>query len=184
MKFASIRNTILQLPPEVLYFLKRAVLIFIAWQLLYYLVLFPTGFPDKQLTDVTAKSTAFLYQQLVNKNTTIDFKNRADGVTIVYLNNKPSVGIADGCNALGLYVLYVSILFCFYAPLKRKIIFSILGCIAIFILNNLRCFLLAWVYFHKMQYFNFAHHYLFAIIIYALIFGMWALYIKRLKHAE
>lgn len=184
MNFSFIKNTLSQIPSEILYFLKRALLIFLVWQLFYLFILYPTGFPDKQLTKITAQSTAFLYQQLVNKKTTIDFESRPGRVTVVYLNGKPSIGIADACNALGLYVLYVSILFCFKAPVKRKIIFSIIGCIMIFMLNNLRCFLLAWVYFHDFKFFNFAHHYLFSSIIYILIFCLWALFIKRLKNVD
>ena len=182
MKRQLINNLRLQVPPEVRYFLMRGLLIFVAWQVLYYLVLSPMGIPDKQLTEVTAKSTAFLYQHLVDKNTQVAFSTRPDGITTVYLNNKASISIADPCNALGLYVLYVSILFCFRAPLKRKIIFSIMGCVSIFLLNGIRCFLLAWLYQKKVHFFDFVHHYIFSTIIYVFIFCMWVWFIKKMKN--
>ncbi|MDQ6757809.1 MAG: exosortase/archaeosortase family protein [Bacteroidota bacterium] len=184
MKFQLIRNTLLQIPPEIKYFFLRATVIFIVWKLLYHLVLFPTRFPDKQLTEVTAQSTAFLYQQLVDKNTQIAFKEQtnAEGVlTTVYLNHIPSIRIADACNALGLYVLYVSLLFCFRTPLRRQLIYAVVGCISIFILNGLRCFLLTWMYLKQARFFDFAHHYLFQISVYIFIFFMWIFYIKKVS---
>jgi len=182
MKKGSISAAFLQIPPEIKYFLLRGLLIFICWQLLYSLVLLPSGVPDRQLTDVTAKSTAFLYRNLVNANTDVAFKTHPDGITTVYLDHKPSISIADPCNALGLYVLYVSILFCFKAPLKRKIIFSIAGCISIFLLNGIRCFLLAWLYQRKVHFFDFVHHYIFSTIIYVFIFFMWVWFIKLMRN--
>lgn len=182
MNTTFIKDALSQIPPEVRYFLKRALIIFISWQLLYNLVLFPAAFPDKQLTNATAKSTSFLYQQLINKNTQITFKEKPDGITIVYVNGRQTIGIADHCNALGLYVLYVALLFCFKAPLKRKIIFSIAGCGLIFILNGFRCFMLTWLYLKQFHFFDFIHHYVFSTIIYILIFFMWVLFIRRLKY--
>lgn len=179
-----IQKTLSQIPAEIRTFFVRAIVIFIAWLLLYNLVLFPTRTPDRQLTEITAKSTGFLYNLFINSDTKVAFKENRTGdliSTTIYLDNKAVISIADACNALGLYVLYVSILFCFKAPLKRKIIFSLAGCAAIFIMNGLRCFMLAWLYMKQSQFFSFAHHYLFQISVYLVIFFMWTLYIKRLK---
>lgn len=184
MNLLFIKNTWLQIPAEIRHFFKRALIIFIAWNLLYNLVLFPTRVPDRQLTNITAESTAFLYHTFINSETQVSFKEKRNAdllYTTIYLDNKAVISIADPCNALGLYVLYVSILFCFRAPLKRQILFSLAGCAAIFILNGLRCFLLTWLYIKKSQFFSFAHHYLFLISIYLFIFFMWTLFIKKIK---
>ena len=187
MKLSYIKDLISQIPVEIRYFFKNALIIFIVWSLLYNLVLFPLRIPDRQLTNVTARTTAFLYHIFINEKTQVSFKEKSSGdllYTTIYLDNKAVISIADPCNALGLYVLYISILFCFKAPLKRKIIFSIAGSAVIFILNGLRCFLLTWLYIKKSQFFSFAHHYLFLISIYLVIFFMWTLFIKKLKNAS
>ena len=186
MIFSFIKKTVLQIPVEIRQFFKRAILIFIAWNLLYNLVLFPSRIPDRQLTNITARITAFLYHTFVDNKTQVSFKetiNEGQVFTTVYLDHIPAVSIADPCNALGLYVLYISILFCFSAPLKRKIIYSAVGCAIIFIANGLRCFGLTWMYIRKVPWFSFAHHYLFLVFIYAVIFFMWVSFIKKLKPA-
>jgi exosortase/archaeosortase family protein len=184
LKTKSILNTI---PTEIRTFLIRAGVIFITWKLLYHLLLFPTRFPDKQLTQLTAAATSIVYTTL-NNNTTAVYretvkpgrynKNAVVSVAVIYINNKRGIGIADGCNGLELYVLYIGFLFCFPFHLKRKLIYTLFGICGIFIMNTLRCYGLTYLFLHNYSIAEFAHHYLFKIIIYAAIFFTWTKYAK------
>lgn len=170
------------LPTDVKLFLTRAFIIFICWKLLYHLVLFPIRTPDRQLTNLTAMSSAFLYRSLLDEPSVI-FKEEYGEIDFpkaaLYINNKRAIGIADPCNALELFVLYIGFIFCLPTTIKRQVTFIIFGIIGIFIANSFRCLGLAWLNFHHYSIADFAHHYLFKMIIYAMIFYAWMIYSKK-----
>jgi exosortase/archaeosortase family protein len=176
------KENLLQMPKEVRSFLKRALIIFIVWKLLYHLLLFPIRMPDRQLTDWTAMSTAFLYHNVLH-HADVVFKEEYGEVhfpkAALYIDGKRSIGIADPCNALELFVLYIGFIFCIPASFKRRFLFITIGSIAIFVANSFRCLGLSWLHYHNYAIADFAHHYLFKMVIYAMIFYAWVLYSKK-----
>jgi exosortase/archaeosortase family protein len=94
------------------------------------------------------------------------------------LNNKKVVGLADGCNGLELYVLYVGFLLAFTAPKKDVLIYAILGIAVIFILNTLRCYAITLLNIHGSSLSEVAHHYIFKLLIYGVMFFLWTKYTK------
>ncbi len=175
------------LPKNVKDFLKRALFIFIIWKLTYHLLLFPIRVPDRQLTNLTAYSTTLVYTLLMKNSVAYQREEikppLAKGqnptkMTVIYVNDKRSVGIADGCNGLELYVLYSGFLLCFPFTLVRKITFILIGIISIFVLNTFRCFGLTYLFVNDYPFADFAHHYLFKIVIYAIIFFTWTQYVR------
>ncbi len=186
-KISYKKGEVPSVPEEIKDFLKRALILFVCWKLLFHLILFPTRFPDKQLTYATANSTTFLYKKLMNEPRVVFKEVNRSGVVsnVIYINRKRAIGIADSCNGLELYVLYIGFLFCFPIDIKRKILFTIAGIAGIFILNAFRCFGLAWLFLNNYSIANFAHHYLFKMVIYAAIFYTWALYCQKyLRNVE
>lgn len=175
-------NYLKQIPPQVKKFFIRALIAFIVWKLLYHLVLFPARVPDRQLTEVTAASTAWLYRHLLNEPS-ITFKpdNRDANFpkSAIYIRGARSIGIADPCNGLELYVLYIGFIVCFPTTLKRQVAFIVVGVVGIFIANSFRCLGLAWLNYHNYAIADFAHHYLFKIILYAMIFWAWIVYSRK-----
>lgn len=172
-------NTI---PPEIKSFLKRAFLIFIFWKLLYHLVLYKAGFPNNILTELTGWGTTkmlslfypysiFSYKSLFNES----FQNI---YTVVYMNSKLILRISPSCNALELYVLYISFLFCFPAKKIRILLFSIMGIFVIYLINILRTAGIAYFAIEHKKWVDFAHHYLFKIVVYGFIFLMWIYFTK------
>jgi exosortase/archaeosortase family protein len=161
------------LPPSVAYFLKKALIIFIAWKVLYHLVLVPLNFPDGPLTILTGRGTEWLYSTLTNKTVYFDALT-----SVLYLDGKKAVGLAHSCNGLELIVLYVGFLLCIPNSKVRVIAFALAGTLSIVTLNCFRCFALAWLYSRHYDVADFAHHYLFTTIVYALIFLGWTLYTK------
>lgn len=183
MKLSTISNEFLVgMPVQVRSFLKKALIIFIIWKLLYHLVLFPSRFPDKILTNITAQSTGFLYRNLLNEKDVYfkdDLRDRNFPKAALYINNERSIGIADPCNGLELFVLYIGFLFCIPTNPKRLTLYILLGIAGIFVLNSFRCLGLAYLNYHNYSIADFAHHYLFKMIIYAIIFYAWVLYSKK-----
>ena len=178
---ATFSSTWKQAPAPVRLFLSRALIIFVVWKLLYHLFLYPIGFPDKLLTNLTGVSTSFLYRNLMNEPVIFFRDELRSGVkmAVVYIQNKRVIGVADGCNGLELYVLFIAFLFCIPTNIKRQIAFTLIGTAVIFISNGFRCFALAWLFLHNYSWANFAHHYLFKMVIYSMIFYMWIVYVKK-----
>ncbi len=177
-----------EVPPFVRKFLIRAFIIFLVWKSTYYLVLSPLRILDKPLTQITAKTTLhtlqwmypndlFCYKELTPFNKTDFF-----GTNIVRYGKKV-IGIADPCNGLELFVLYVGFLFCIPSTLKRMGFFVLAGLLVIYILNISRCSLIACLNMSRSIYGDFAHHYLFKLVVYAGIFGGWMLYLRGGKNA-
>ena len=92
--------------------------------------------------------------------------------------------VADPCNALELYVLYLGFLFSFPASLKRVLLFSIVGIVVIYSANIIRLAALASMNIHRIKAIDMAHHYVFKLIVYGLIFGLWVLFTKKQIHYE
>lgn len=171
-----------QLPKQVRTFLLRALIVFIAWKLLYHLVLVPARVPDRPLTELTAASTAFLYTHLLhepNVQVMADDYDPHFPKSAIFIHGERVIGIADPCNGLELYVLYIGFILCFPTTIRRQIAFLTLGIIGIYIANCFRCFGLAWLSFHHYSMADFAHKYLFKIILYAMIFYAWIVYSRK-----
>lgn len=159
------------LPRGLKQFLIRAILLFVGWRLAYYFILEPTDFPDKQLIDLVVDGTfqvlTFVYDQLAIQGDTI------------WVNGRPTLTVAKACNGLELIVLYLGFLFCLPTNAKRLIAFVIAGPLIIYGLNVLRCAALAVMFYNNHYLADFAHHYIFKLVIYAIVFGLWIWYSKK-----
>lgn len=180
----KIINFLNSIPQQVIIFLKKAFIIFIIWKFLYHLILYKTGFPNNQLTELTAWGTnkllLFFYPNsfFYSKN---GVKVEGTGIgSLIYMDNRLILRIFPACNGLELFVLYIGFLFCFVVKIYRTLLFSILGTLTIYLINILRTAGMAYLIIEHIRWVDFAHHYVFKIIVYSFIFFMWVRYIKEL----
>ena len=174
MSFISkIKNVI---PENIRPFIIRAAILIIVWELLYNFVLRPSGIPDDQLTRIV--------QVGAMKLLSLFYTNIGEDENVIILNGSRAVSIARQCNGLELIVLYLGFIFCLPSNPKRMILFGIIGVLVIYILNIIRTALLAAMYEINHSMTDFAHHYVFKIIIYAVVFLGWVLYMKKPKQHE
>jgi exosortase family protein XrtF len=176
------------IPKEIRVFLQRALIIFILWKLVYHLFLFNGRIIDRPLTDWSAKGAEQL-MQWVYPGTRLqvaeeckpnpELNNELSCMHFLWLNGKKVVGIADGCNALELYVLYIGFLFAYPVGIKRTGLFILAGVPLIYIANIVRLAVLAYMNMHRISAVSIAHHYVFKLVVYALIFGLWVLFIRQ-----
>lgn len=169
--------------------LGKSLLIFVVWKLSYHLYLGPHKTIDRPLTNFTAKSTSYFVSFFEKKNTiswqigNLPPANEFYKATI-FFNGQRALGIADPCNALELFILFIGYLICFPATIKRFIIFTVFGCLVIFFLNIVRCSCMFWLNIYKSNWFHFAHHYAFKLIVYSVIFTGWYLYSIQFSNGE
>ncbi|MDE3235361.1 MAG: hypothetical protein KGO81_05345 [Bacteroidota bacterium] len=182
-----------EVPPEIRAFLKRALLVFVVWKLCYHLFLYNGRVLDKPLTDISTHtatvllkviypSSVFTHEEICNPNP--ELHGELACMQNVYKDGIKIVGVADPCNALELYVLYVGFLIAFPLTLSRGIQFGLLGIAVIFMANVLRLAALSILNLHHVAAAELAHHYVFKVVVYALIFGLWVLYLKKYRTVD
>lgn len=181
MRSAQLSYFWFSMPGSVKYFLVRALLLFVLWKVVYHLILFPYHIPDHFLTEVTASGTAWFYSVIFPNAHTMVREEVVQGSNVFsfFINHARVVRIHDACNGLELFVLYLGFLFCIRVSAVKCLSFVLIGIASIFALNVVRCFGLAWLYLHQYSIADFAHHYLFKMVIYSLVFFLWVLYSKK-----
>lgn len=179
-------------PPLVKSFLLRFLLLFIGFEAFlhtseenFVLLNRPlTKFIAQQSTnllEVIHPNDRFTYK--LNLSTDwLDDELKLNYNQIVSRNNQPILLIADPCNGLELYALYLG--FILAIPLgtfRLRLLFILLGIPFLVFANILRCMALIELQIALNQYFDFYHHFLFKAMMYGTIFCMWAVYIKFQK---
>lgn len=94
------------------------------------------------------------------------------------MGNQKLIGIADGCNGLNLYILFIGFIIAFPNTFLKKISFGVYGFIIVFGVNVLRCIGLGMVQIHYPYFMFYTHHYVFKIITYAVVFFLWSQFAK------
>lgn len=181
---SSLYKQWLGIPLTLRRFCIKALVLILCWKLAYHLYLKPHRTIDAPLTNITAVTTAsflqvFYSNQEISSQQSYTVNSKDHIPATILLNGQKKLGIADACNALELFVLYVGFIVCFPTTSSRMCYFILGGIVGIFILNILRCSGMFWFNLYKSQWFDFAHHYAFKIIVYTSIFGAWVWYCKK-----
>lgn len=170
-------------PPKIRIFLSRILIMFLAWKLIYGFFLEPNRLLDDSLTMKVGKDVAWVLTTFTSDH---NFQAAArisekwfEGrlyqtpVTRIEYKGEKVMHIADGCNGLELFILYIGFIIAIPASWKRKLLFALAGVLIIHVVNILRCVGLAFIAINWRGQFEFAHHYLFKVIVYGVVFLMW-----------
>lgn len=155
-------------------FLISAFVHYLAWFFLYESWLKPMGIPDRHLTQTTASVAeavlgVFGYE--------LETYHKAS-MSILYMLDKPLIGIAHECNALILFALFTGFIISFPGSWLRKLWYIPAGMLAIWVVNIGRVTALTLIQIHYPSAMAFNHKYTFTILVYAFIFGLWMLWVK------
>lgn len=185
--YHSIIQSAKQLPEDVRRFLLRAVVLFAAWKILYLFILIPAEVPDAWLVKKLGEGTAYGLNAVYNTST---FTSAAIARTKVYGNDlaivtyshvnrggKKLIGIYQACNGLELMILYAGFILSFSGRLQIKLLFIAGGIAALYFMNILRLVMLGYISIEYPLHFQFAHKYLFNMIVYAVTFFLWMGYV-------
>ena len=178
-----VNNHFKKFPPTIRLFLLRIFVLFIAWKLIYGFLLQPDRVLDGPLTMKVGGDVAWFLRKSFNSS---DFQAAdrisekwfegqlvSSPVSRIEYKGKKIMHIADSCNGLELYILYLGFLLAIPARLKRKLLFGLLGIAVIYLVNMFRCVGLAYLAIYWRDQFDFAHHYVFKVIVYGTIFLLW-----------
>jgi exosortase family protein XrtF len=187
--FDALKKEFSHIPTPIKKFGIKALLFFIAWQTLYLLFFLQNRTLDKPLSLLTGKTTVYIlnaikFSDSLSAKETSVYLNRDNQIsnyekTTIFLANKKLIGISDSCNGLSLFLLYVGFIVSYPSKLKSKVLFILIGSFIIFFANVMRCVLLSMIQFNSPKYLDFAHHYLFNVLIYSLVFYLWIIFSKK-----
>jgi exosortase family protein XrtF len=103
----------------------------------------------------------------------------------LWYNNKYTLRIIEGCNAVSIIILFISFITAFSGKLKTTIYFILFGVFLIYILNVIRIALLAILLFRFPDQEHILHGVFFPLIIYGLVFILWVFWVNKFsKYAK
>lgn len=180
-----------KLPSQVRQFLIRCAFLFLIFETYNF------GFEAKHkwlnipLTNAVASHTVkllnFLNPSYTYGNKEVISLDITEGVqvfthaSLILRQNTKVLYIADSCNGLEMQALFLGFILAIPSYWKRKLFFTLIGPFLIFYVNVLRCAGLVELRLFYPFHFDFAHHYLFKIIIYSFVFLLWYLFVQHLN---
>ncbi len=113
------------------------------------------------------------------------FKSISKPYLEVWYNQKYTLRIIEGCNAVSVLILFVSFVIAFSGKFKTTLLFIISGVLLIYILNVIRIALLTILLFYFPEKEHILHGVLFPLIIYGLVFILWIIWVNKFsKYAK
>lgn len=178
-------------PPEVRLFLIRSFVLFVVWKSLYLFLWQQPRTLDAPLTRSVGVQTAWALnlfhadptftEREVFKRTIIEGQVIVSPMSHVYRGERRVIGIADNCNGLELFILYIGFILAMPTSWRRKWVYGIGGLAIVHGANILRCLGLAALMLYRDEYFDFAHHYIFKMMIYGTIFLLWVRFSRKIS---
>jgi exosortase family protein XrtF len=150
-------------------FFVFASVLYLAWYLLYVLVIKPHTHIDEKLVSLLVANAAFILKLLgFTVYTSIE-----EDMQLIGIDGSHPVWIGSPCNALTLFMFFALFVIAFPGDVKRKVWFVPLGIIIIHVMNVFRIIGLAMINYYAPAYLAFNHTYTFTILVYGVIFCLW-----------
>lgn len=153
-------------------FFLRALAVYLVWYLVYVLWLQPTGF-DAWMNQKVAYGGHLLVNALGYESC---LENNQICVNII-----STVHISAGCNGFDIICIFAGFIIIFNGSWLKKIIFIAAGVVLLYALNVVRVALLAIDHYKNLKLFAFNHKYTYLIAMYAVVFGLWALWVFKIS---
>lgn len=159
-------------------FLILSASLYLTWNIFYEFYLHPHTNFDKIVIDTLVRWSEVTLQILGYSTT--DYSS-ADVVFREHIGIAGSSGVTIGapCDGVVLYVLFILFVAAFPGPIKHKAWFIPLGTLSVFYVNVLRIVGLAIIMSVNESWLAFNHDYTFTIIVYAFVFVLWMLWVKK-----
>ena len=151
-------------------FLIVVICLFFGWFVLYDIWLFSL---DEILTIKIAEASGWLLNGMGYDVSVLH--------TTIAISNQKLVYVGAACNAMVLMAIFTGFIIAYPGPIERKLVYIPFGIILINMVNILRVTLLAMNALIYSQTLSFNHKYTFTLIVYAFIFGLWMLWVKKIS---
>jgi exosortase family protein XrtF len=153
-------------------FLLTAAALYLFWFFIYEQWLRPLGHLDAALSLNIAQVSAAALRLVGLVGSAAE--------RTVSVNGQRAVIVGDACNGLVLYALFAGFVLAFPGGgWRRKLPFIAAGLVVIYGLNIVRVGALALNHLYSHSTVDFNHHYTFTFVVYACIFLLWMLWVRR-----
>lgn len=160
---------------KLLRFIITCLIVYLFWFLVYDLWLKPDGRIDNWLTHMVSEH-AVAGLRLFG----IPAYHAMDGVKHLIRSPESRILIiSNACNGLVLYPLFIGFILAIPGKLRSMGYMIAAGCVLIYLTNVLRATVLCLIKINAPQYLDFNHRFTFAILVYAVIFLLWVLWVNR-----
>ena len=159
-------------------FLLVSTGLYLLWYFFYEFYLHSHTNFDKIVIDTLVR-WAEVSLQLLGFQTT-DYSS-ADVLFREHIGVLGSNGVTIGapCDGVVLYALFIVFVVAFPGPVKHKLWYVPIGALSVFYLNVLRIVALAIIMSINEDWLAFNHDYTFTIIVYAYVFILWMIWVKK-----
>lgn len=96
----------------------------------------------------------------------------------IFIDGNSAVRVFEGCNGIAVFILFIAFIFAFRASWNTAM-YAVFGGLVIHFFNLFRIGGLAWIAVFRPEYMYFTHKYLFTLILYAVVFGLWVIYVRK-----
>ena len=153
-------------------FLIYALLLYVAWFLIYELWLHPKQFVDLFIIDITLKTSKWILELI--GYTVFTGSDRLMGI-----DGFPGLWMGDNCNGLVLFALFSGFIIAYPGPIRKKLWYIPAGILMLQVLNVIRVVALAIIQTYSLEMTEFNHTYTFTILIYGFIFLLWMFWVNK-----
>src|SRR5690606_31424538 len=159
-----------------LLFVGRFLAVYVVGNVLYGIYIESFGDLPDAVTRVVTEQTSALLGATGEDTTTGD---RAGRPIVLLMNGSEGtvLNVYEGCNGLNVMIVFVAFVVAFGGAFRRMAWFIPAGLLVIHVFNLLRIGLLYYVATHFERYFYFFHKYLFTATLYAVVFGLWVIWV-------
>lgn len=161
-----------------LFFLLRFLGVYFLGNILYGVYIESFDERPDTMTYITAAQTSVLIN-LSGQKTSI--RENTQGPT-VFLDTPDRVvlNVFEGCNGVNVMIVFVAFMVAFGGPVKKIVWFIPAGILTIHLFNLGRMVLLFFTALYYRQIFYYVHKYFFTAILYAIVFGLWAIWVLKI----
>jgi exosortase family protein XrtF len=164
-------------------FILISTSIYISWYITYEYYLKPKTHFDEIIIDglvrtgeVVMRSTGFI----LTDYSSIDGQYRSH----IGIVDSKGVTIGAPCDGAVLYALFICFVAAFPGNVRHKFWFIPIGAAAVYFINALRVVALAVIVNINEDWLAFNHDYTFTILVYAFVFFLWWLWVKKFSGTE
>jgi len=128
---------------------------------------------------LTSFISSVVYDILASGNPNIETVIHPRKASIFFLyKSDPVFQIVEGCNAISVCIIFVSFIIAFSKFNVKSIRFSLIGIIAILVMNIFRIITLGALYINNFAFVNIIHDTLFPASIYGFTVLLWLIWIQ------
>ncbi len=159
-------------------FLISGLFLYVGWYFFYEFYLHPhTNFDKVVINSLVELSQSTLH--VVGYSTTNYAAEDVEFHEHIGIQGFKGLTIGAPCDGVILYALFIIFVVAFPGPLKHKLWYIPIGAFTVYYVNVLRIVALAIIMSINEEWLAFNHDYTFTILVYAYVFALWMIWVKR-----